>query len=123
VFWHETRHCGRYSLVRAEKLMVSVLRRSGLKPASGYSGPRIHDMRHAFAVHRLLAWYREGVDPEARRPYLVTYLGHKSIHSTLIYLTITQEPLHVAGERYRAAGGVSTTISLDVRRALYDQVR
>lgn len=105
VFWHETRHRGRYSMVQAEKLLVKVLRRSGLKPARGYAGPRVHDMRHAFAVHRLLAWYREGVDPESRLPYLVTYLGHQSIHSTLIYLTITQELLQEAGERYRTAGG------------------
>lgn len=104
VFWHETRHRGRYSMAQAEKLLVRVLRRSGLKPEHGHLGPRIHDMRHAFAVHRLLAWYREGVDPESRLPYLVTYLGHQSIHSTLIYLTITQELLQEAGERYRAGG-------------------
>jgi len=105
VFWHDTRHRGRYSMVQAEKLLVKVLRRAGLKPVRGYAGPRVHDMRHAFAVHRLLAWYRQGVDPEPRLPYLVTYLGHKSIHSTLIYLTITQELLQEAGERYRTAGG------------------
>lgn len=100
LFWHERRG-GRYSLTRAEKLLVAVLRRAGLKPAHGRVGPRIHDMRHALVVNRMLAWYREGVDPGPRLPYLVTYLGHKSLHSTLTYLTITQELLQHASERYR----------------------
>lgn len=104
LFWHE-RNSGRYSLVRAEKMLVAVLRRSGLKPDRGRKGPRIHDMRHALVVNRMLAWYREGVDPGPRLPYLVTYLGHKSLHSTLTYLTITQELLQHASERYRRYSG------------------
>jgi len=100
LFWHERRG-GRYSLTRAEKMLVVVLRRTGLKPAHGRMGPRIHDMRHALVVNRMLAWYRDGVDPGPRLPYLVTYLGHKSLHSTLTYLTITQELLQHASDRYR----------------------
>ena len=53
----------------------------------------------------MLAWYREGIDAGPRLQYLVTYLGHKSLHSTLTYLTVTQELLQHASERYRAAGG------------------
>jgi integrase/recombinase XerD len=52
-------------------------------------------------VNRMLQWYRDGVDPAPRLQYLVTYLGHKSLHSTLTYLTITQELLQLASERYR----------------------
>lgn len=104
LFWH-ARGKGRYSLVRAEKMLVAVLRRSGLKTGRGRTGPRIHDMRHAFVVNRMLAWYREGIDAGPRLQYLVTYLGHKSLHSTLTYLTVTQELLQHACERYRAAGG------------------
>jgi integrase/recombinase XerD len=104
LFWHE-RGAGRYSMTRAEKILVAVLRRAGLKRGSGRSGPRIHDMRHAFVVNRMLAWYREGIDAGPRLQYLVTYLGHKSLHSTLTYLTVTQELLQHASERYRAAGG------------------
>jgi integrase len=38
----------------------------------------------------MLAWYREGINPQSRLPYLATYLGHKDINSTLVYLTVTQ---------------------------------
>ena len=50
------------------------------------NGPRLHDIRHTFAVHRLLAWYRDGQDVNARLPWLATYMGHVDIHSTQVYL-------------------------------------
>jgi integrase len=103
LFWHR-QAAGRYSHVMAGKLLVRVLRRAGLKPARGKVGPRIHDVRHAFVVHRMLAWYRNGVNPQSRLPYLATYLGHKDINSTLVYLTITQELLQQASERFRQQG-------------------
>jgi integrase/recombinase XerD len=106
LFWHQ-QAAGRYSTVMAGKLLVRVLRRAGLKPAHGKVGPRIHDLRHAFCVNRMLAWYREGINPQTRLPYLATYLGHKNINSTLIYLTITQELLQHASERFRKNGAVS----------------
>jgi len=46
-------------------------------------------------------WYRQGVNPQSRLPYLATYLGHRDIHSTLVYLTITQELLQHASARLR----------------------
>ena len=55
------------------------------------TGPRIHDMRHTFAVHRLLAWYQDGKDINARLPALATYMGHVDINSTLTYLQPTAE--------------------------------
>ena len=56
-----------------------------------HGAPRIHDLRHTFAVHRLLAWYRDGQDVNARLPWLATYMGHVSIHSTQVYLRATPE--------------------------------
>lgn len=53
--------------------------------------PRIHDLRHTFAVHRLLAWYRDGKDVNARLPWLATYMGHVDIYSTQVYLQATPE--------------------------------
>lgn len=55
------------------------------------AGPRIHDLRHTFAVHRLLAWYHDGKDINARLPALATYMGHVDINSTLMYLQPTAE--------------------------------
>lgn len=100
LFWHR-QAAARYSRVMIEKLLVTVLRRAGLKPSHGRSGPRVHDLRHAFVVYRMLAWYRQGINPQARLPYLATYLGHKDINSTLVYLTVTQELLQHASERFR----------------------
>ena len=101
LFWH-MQGTGRYSRVMTHKLLVRVLRRAGLKPESGRVGPRIHDLRHSMVVNRMLTWYREGINPQARLPFLATYLGHKDINSTLVYLTVTQELLQEASERFRA---------------------
>jgi len=61
--------------------------------------PRIHDLRHAFAVQTLLDWYRAGVDVEPRLPLLSTYLGHVSPSSTYWYLTATPELIMLAHRR------------------------
>ena len=100
LFWH-MQGTGRYSRVMTHKLLVRVLRRAGLKPEPGRVGPRIHDLRHSMVVNRMLTWYREGINPQARLPFLATYLGHKDINSTLVYLTVTQELLQEASERFR----------------------
>ena len=101
LFCHEG---GGYAFITAEQLLRRVIRAAGLKPEPGRRGPRVHDLRHTFVVHRMLEWYRQGINPQARLPYLSTYLGHRDIHSTLVYLTITQELLGLANERFRALG-------------------
>jgi integrase/recombinase XerD len=62
--------------------------------------PRIHDIRHAAAVHRVIAWYRAGVDVQRRLPALATYLGHVDVASTQHYLSMTPELLHEASVRF-----------------------
>jgi site-specific recombinase XerD len=64
------------------------------------TGPRIHDLRHTFAVHRLLAWYRDGKDVNARLPALATYMGHVEISSTQVYLQATTELLSEVDRRF-----------------------
>ena len=54
-------------------------------------GPRLHELRHTFAVHRLARWYREGADLNALLPVLATYLGHRSITDTQLYLRLTAD--------------------------------
>lgn len=63
-------------------------------------GPRLHDMRHTFAVHRLLQWYQEGVDVQQKLVLLSTFMGHFNIYSTQVYLTITGSLLHEANKRF-----------------------
>ena len=67
---------------------------------AGRYGPRLHDLRHAFAVHRLIQWYRKGDDVQRLLPRLSTYLGHISISSTQVYLTMTPELLKEAAMRF-----------------------
>lgn len=108
LFWHwHNRGAGRYSYVMTEHMLIRVLRHAGIKPESGRAGPRVHDLRHAFVVHRMLSWYRQGINPQPYLPYLATYMGHRDINSTLVYLTITQELLQHAGEKYRQFGAIA----------------
>jgi integrase/recombinase XerD len=81
---------------------LDIARRAGVRGAPLQRGPRLHDLRHTFAVHRLLAWYRDGGDVQARLPLLSTYLGHVSLISTQIYLNITAELLQEAASRFHA---------------------
>jgi integrase/recombinase XerD len=62
--------------------------------------PRLLDLRHTGAVHRLLRWYRCGKDFEHLLPALATYLGHVDLHSTQHYLTLTPEILREASLRF-----------------------
>lgn len=62
--------------------------------------PRLHDLRHTFAVRRLIAWYKEGADVQKWLPILSVYLGHASVSSTSVYLTMTPVLLEEAGRRF-----------------------
>jgi integrase/recombinase XerD len=72
---------------------------AGLAPRSPQCRPRIHDLRHSFAVAHLLGWYRDGGDVAARLPLLSAWLGHADPGSTYWYLTGTPELLALAGQR------------------------
>ncbi len=72
----------------------------------GARRPRLHDIRHSFAVTTVRDWYRHGLDVERQLPTLSTYLGHVSPSSTYWYLTGTPELLAEARERRERAWGV-----------------
>jgi integrase len=82
---------------------AKVSREVGLRaPAGGRRhgrGPRLHDMRHRFAVCTLLRWYRSGVEVEREIPKLATYLGHVHVHDTYWYLEAVPELLELAARR------------------------
>ncbi len=71
-----------------------------LRIPEGGSPPRLHDLRHSFAVGTLLRWYREGVNASSRLHYLSTFMGHADPASTAVYLTITDDLLHEANIRF-----------------------
>ena len=76
--------------------------RLALAVPPGCSPPRLHDLRHSFAVGTLLRWYRSGEDPQAHLLALATFLGHVDVNSTAVYLTTTQPLLEEANRRFEA---------------------
>jgi integrase len=68
----------------------------------GVAAPRLHCLRHSFAVGCLLRWYREGLDPATRLYTLSTFMGHVDPVSTAVYLTITPQLLGEANRRFEA---------------------
>ncbi len=78
------------------RLMVSM----DIDPPQGVRPPRVHDLRHSFAVATLLRWYRSGINPADRLIHLSTFLGHVNPTSTAVYLTINAELLGEGSERF-----------------------
>lgn len=68
----------------------------------GVTSPRVHDLRHSFAVGTLRRWYRTGNEPAQRLHHLATFLGHVQPESTAVYLTITEDLLLEASQRFAA---------------------
>ena len=82
---------GPYSLRTVYGLFRKLLLQCGIAHAGRGKGPRVHDLRHTFAVHTLLRWYRDGEDLNAKLPLLATYLGHQHLLGTQRYLHLTAE--------------------------------
>ncbi len=92
---------------RVHVIFSRLARRIGLKPRSSHCRPRIHDLRHTFAVRTMLDWYRAGTDVESKLPLLSTYLGHFNPSSTYWYMSATPELLSLAAQRFERAWEVS----------------
>jgi integrase/recombinase XerD len=71
----------------------------GIRKARCGRGPRLHDLRHRFAVSTLIDWYRAGADVEHRLPTLATFLGHVSVECTYWYLNEYPELMQLAASR------------------------
>lgn len=91
----------------AEKTFVKLSRKVGLRSLTDRTGPRLHDLRHRFAVHTLLRWYRTGVDVERQLPKLSTYLGHAHPTDTYWYLSAAPELMHLVVARLERSEGRS----------------
>jgi integrase/recombinase XerD len=88
------------TIVSASTVIRRLLRKLGIKPASGRVGVRPYEFRHAFAVHRLTAWANDGVDVQAKLPLLSAHLGHQNIIGTEVYLKATPQLLELASRRF-----------------------
>jgi integrase/recombinase XerD len=103
-----TRDGRAWHYVRVISWFQDVRRTAGIVcPAGEPRPPRLHDLRHTAAVHRVVAWYRTGQDVQLLLPQLATYLGHVDIRSTQRYLQMTPDLLQAANQRFAqyAMGG------------------
>lgn len=81
------------------RVFLRISRKVGLRSAAALKGPRIHDLRHRFAVETLRRWYRKGEDVGNLLPVLSTFLGHAHVSSTYWYLRCTPGLLVAVSER------------------------
>lgn len=72
----------------------------GWKARGDYVDPRIHDLRHTFAVRRLQLWHEAGVSIDHAMFWLCTYLGHAKISDTYWYLSGVPELMDIVGEKF-----------------------
>jgi integrase len=77
---------------------------AGIATPPGRRRPRVHDLRHTFAVTTLTGWYRDGADVQAQLPILSAYLGHSCPEATYWYLQATPELLALAAGRLQPPG-------------------
>lgn len=91
----------RWDYPRVITLFQRVRHAAGIEcPPGELRPPRMHDLRHTAAIHRVIAWYQSGQDVQRLLPKLATYLGHVDISSTQRYLQMTPELLHEASQRF-----------------------
>ena len=108
-----------YSVDKFSEVFRTLLPAAGITRVPGKRGPRVYDIRHTFALTRVLKWYREGADLQSKLPLLATYMGHVDVLSTQVYLTSTVELLREASSRFERTFGNLVTQP----REVYDDRR
>jgi integrase/recombinase XerD len=104
LLWSRYRATGTYSGAGFGSALQGLFRAAGIRTETGKT-PRVHDLRHTFAVHALLRWYRRGEDVQAKLPALAAYMGHVSIVSTEYYLPFVTELAEAAALRFERRYG------------------
>jgi integrase len=99
LMWSQRRTPEVYCPGRLVSLWHRLCVSAGVLSAQGHP-PRLHDLRHSCAVLVLQNWYAQGLDVQAKLPYLATYLGHANVASTHYYLKLTPELRQAASERF-----------------------
>jgi integrase/recombinase XerD len=110
LIWNRSRRGGRPYTGEALRCGVDALFTAvDIRTATG-ARPRVHDLRHTFAVHALLRWYHRGVNPQAKLPFLSTYMGHVSPMSTAYYLPFVSALAEAASLRFLHTCGALVTV-------------
>lgn len=90
-YFFPARHDERYSPCTFRHQFIKLEKQTGIPKLPNGTYPRVHDLRHTFSVHSLEQMIKNGMDPYCSLPALSTYLGHKGIESTEIYLRLTKQ--------------------------------
>ncbi len=90
------------------RVFIRLSRQIGLRSPSEHRGPRVHDLRHRFAVQTLVNWYRSGEPVEQVLPVLSTYLGHVCVRDTYWYLSACPELMGQAVQRLEQRWGTAS---------------
>lgn len=102
-------HCGSFFVSERKKALSyntvrdtfsKLVRQVGIRASEDGGGATFHDLRHTFAVTRLIDWYRQGIEVSPRLPDLSVYLGHVRPQETYWYLTATPELFVEVGRRF-----------------------
>jgi integrase/recombinase XerD len=103
--WFVSTRGTRLNEANIPRTFARLIAAAGIQAPAGQRRPRLHDLRHSLCMTILLGWYRDGVDVQARLPWLSTYLGHVDPKSTYWYLTGSPELLALAATRLEHAFG------------------
>jgi integrase/recombinase XerD len=98
---------------------ATLLTLAEIQTPPGRRHPRVHDLRHLFAVTVLTGWHRDGLDVAARLPVLSTFLGHATTESTYWYLEASLPLLTLAAQRLERqdSGGADVTAQGEMVRS------
>ncbi len=90
-----------FNIATMQKIFERVRQKACIKRNDGSRyQPRLHDLRHTFAVNRLVSWYKENKNVQQLLPVLSVYMGHKYLAHTSVYLTMTDDLLEEAKIRF-----------------------
>lgn len=103
-----------YSVDKFSEVFRTLLPAADITRVAGKRGPRVYDVRHTFALTRVLKWYQEGADLQSKLPLLATYMGHVDVLSTQVYLRSTPELLRAASSRFERSFGSLIVQPLEV---------
>lgn len=90
----------RLGLRQVHRIFTSLRDQLGWVNRGAHDGPRIHDLRHSFAVRRVMLWHEHGTDIDQAMLALSTYMGHAKISNTYWYLTGVPELMALAGGKF-----------------------
>jgi integrase/recombinase XerD len=99
-YFFVSRRGNRLTGAGVHRIFYNLSRQIGLRSPNASHGPRLHDLRHTFAVRTLVRWYRSGQNIEQHLPLLSTYLGHGLVRDTYWYLTACPELMGLAVSRF-----------------------